>query len=892
VSTLTEPRPDRVVPGRFVRNLALSLSGGALLTVVGAAVASADEVGTSSDGAGVTGTGDATAVGNSSGTSTNQGVAPSGGASNPAVVTQTATVPHVGIAVANTGGNVAVGNGSANTDDGTQTAEGGAVATSNSGRVGNVSDGTAVIRTGDAAAYGNVSTTSIDQGAHGALGILTSQDAFVVNAGVGVADTGLNSATGNTSVNTAGFVQTATNPNGLATNSASSTNASNGSATIVSGAASATGNKSETWIDQTAGGTGDDDHGGLLVIDQLGIVANVGAALANTGGNLAVGNASTNDATGNIQTATIAPDVTALLPTVASNQLEVENGSDGEAAIDTGDATAVGNDSSTNLTQASYGDPDTFGAILSTQVAGVANIGIGAANTGLNVAIGNVSINDAVIDQTAAVGVDPLASILGVTASNSARVGTTSDGHAKARTGNASATGNHSATELAQESHAAIDGTGVLPNLQVAGVLNAGAAVASSGVNAAVGNAAGQTGPDTATLTQFTTIDGDPGPIFAVGPVTAFNDGEASTVSNGTAFVVTGNATATGNSSATAIHQHLDTSVEGMGLVIAPQVGTVANLGLAVANSGVNAAVGNASQNTAVTDSEADFDPLASPTTVIGPITVGNSTSATNDSDGEACVCTGDATASGNVSRTTLTQDLDLTAEDGLLVVPTTGVVLNAGFGLANSGVNLAVGNLSQNTATLAEQDAELGDAPAVLVGPQTIVNGGGSSNTSDGAAKVGSGRATAVGNLSETNLVQAATVDGASVIAQITSTVANAGAGVANSGLNLGIGNASVNDATLAQSATGVGTVSNQGEAGNDSDGTAIINHPCEDEKVTPQPPTPQPPGEPEVTGQPAVASLPRTGGAIETMAAVALMLLLAGFAAHGTSRRRLAAA
>ena len=53
---------DRIPSGRFVRNLALSLSGGALLTLLGAGVAHANEAGTASDGQGAAGTGDATAV--------------------------------------------------------------------------------------------------------------------------------------------------------------------------------------------------------------------------------------------------------------------------------------------------------------------------------------------------------------------------------------------------------------------------------------------------------------------------------------------------------------------------------------------------------------------------------------------------------------------------------------------------------------------------------------------------------------------------------------------------------------------------------------------------------------------------------------------------------------
>src|SRR5690606_19958226 len=118
-----------------------------------------------------------------------------------------------------------------------------------------------------------------------------------------------NNAAGNTSTNSSGFVQNASNPTGLASNAASSTNASNGSATIVTGAAAATGNKSDTSIAQSGGGTGDGDPGGLLVIGQGATVTNLGIGIANSGGNNAVGNTSTNFMPGSAQTATVGDSV-------------------------------------------------------------------------------------------------------------------------------------------------------------------------------------------------------------------------------------------------------------------------------------------------------------------------------------------------------------------------------------------------------------------------------------------------------------------------------------------------------------------------------------------------------------------------------------------------------
>jgi hypothetical protein len=238
-----------------------------------------------------------------------------------------------------------------------------------------------------------------------------------------------------------------------------------------------------------------------------------------------------------------------------------------------------------------------------------------------------------------------------------------------------------------------------------------------------------------------------------------------------------------------------------------------------------------------------------------------------NVSDGDACVCTGNATATGNVSTSTLDQDLDLGVDDGLSVVPMTGVILNAGFGLANSGVNLAIGNLSNNTA-LHEQAASLDPAaPTVLVGPQTIANGGGAANSSAGTGKVGTGNARADGNISTSDLTQEVDVDGAGAFALVNGEIGNVGLGVANAGVNAGIGNASTNDARVRQTATGSGTVANQGVASNRSDGFGGVGDPnCDVPGETP--------------GAPGVPSLPKTGGPLEIEATVGLMLVLAGFA------------
>jgi hypothetical protein len=305
-------------------------------------------------------------------------------------------------------------------------------------------------------------------------------------------------------------------------------------------------------------------------------------------------------------------------------------------------------------------------------------------------------------------------------------------------------------------------------------------------------------------------------------------------------------------------------------------VAGVANVGLGVANSGLNLAAANLSNNdaTATQNAELVSDNAApvSPLTVLGSASAVNSGEATNSSDGEACVCTGNAVASGNVSSTSLIQDLDTSTGSGFVVITEAGGVLNAGLGLANSGLNLSLGNISQNTAT-ATQNSTINDgllplAPIALA--QTAHNGGGATNSSAGTGLVASGNATGTGNQSTTNFAQAADVDSDLAVSTIAGGTTNAGLGLANAGLNLGVGNASTNDATLIQNADGAGIVSNDGTASNDSDGTAIIGNPedCGD--------TPTTPG---TTPKPGVEGLPRTGGPLEVEAAIALMLLLVGF-------------
>lgn len=285
---------------------------------------------------------------------------------------QGATVTNAGSASANTGGNTAIGNASTNTIS--QSAPGGGLIDIpiTLGGPTNTSDGSAAVTTGPATAAGNSSDTAVGQtNSSGGVvsGFLTAQNqgAGVTNAGSASANSGGNLAVGNGSQNTitqdvsGGVI-------GVGVNLGAPINNSTGRAAINSGEASAVGNDSSTEIGQAslrggAGGPGGGPGGARAGVGGAGVgpgpcaggrfgsfqnvnVANRGEAEANTGNNVAVGNASTNDI------AVSAPQ------TVSGGLLGVGitigapiNNSTGTAVINTGPATAVGNSSTTEVSQ-------------------------------------------------------------------------------------------------------------------------------------------------------------------------------------------------------------------------------------------------------------------------------------------------------------------------------------------------------------------------------------------------------------------------------------------------------------------------------------------------------------------------------------------------------------
>ncbi len=373
---------------------------------------------------------------------------------------------------------------------------------------------------------------------------LGDQDATVDNFGYATSNTGHNDVTGNDSDNFAASGQSSKaggvfGPGGDATaaNSSSNLNISNGSAALLTGSASAVGNVADTQIAQLGGG---------LLGDQDASVMNFGVADANTGHNDVTGNDSTNTATSH-QDASAGGIFGPGDDATAVNSAQNANLSDGTAVLKTGNASAVGNVAETNIFQSAPSFGSGGGIYIGDQEANVYNYGDATANTGHNTVTGNDSTNTATSHQDASAG-----GIFGpgddASAVNSSANTNMSDGTAVAQTGDASAVGNVAETNIAQSAPSFGSGGGIYIGDQEANVYNSGSANADTGHNTVTGN------DSTNTATSFQ--DADAGGIFGPGEdATAVNSSTNTNMSDGTAVLETGDASAVGNVAETNIHQ-------------------------------------------------------------------------------------------------------------------------------------------------------------------------------------------------------------------------------------------------------------------------------------------------------------------------------------------------
>jgi hypothetical protein len=291
-------------------------------------------------------TGKASATGVSSETNVQQAAAGGGGDNSLTIADQKTNVSNDGDASASTGDNVAIGNNSlnvaANDQDARARSRRGDALAVNQADVSNDSDGSADISTGDAHATGVVSDTSVDQdlvGAGGKNGVtIADQTVNVHNDGDADADSGGNLAIGNNSLNVAVNDQDARarsrRGDALAFNGADVSNRSDGSASVDTGNATATGVDASLDGSQSVVGGGTNS---LTLLDQKATFKNDGDANAGSGNNASLGNNSLNVSV-NDQVARVRRRGDAI----AVNVVDVGNDSNGDGSVSTGNSTAWG----------------------------------------------------------------------------------------------------------------------------------------------------------------------------------------------------------------------------------------------------------------------------------------------------------------------------------------------------------------------------------------------------------------------------------------------------------------------------------------------------------------------------------------------------------------------
>jgi hypothetical protein len=321
------------------------------------------------------------------------------------------------------------------------------------------------------------------------------QSAGVTNSGSASANTGGNTAIGNNSSNTltvggsGGLVNVPVDLGGSTNTSSEST------AAITTGPANAVGNSSGTGVGQS-NASGNQVNSFLAGQNQSSGVTNSGSASANTGGNTAIGNNSTNIAS--------LPSTSGGLAGVGVTLGGSVNNSTGSATINTGAANAVGNDSATNVGQASLQGGGGPGG------GGPGGGGPGGGRPGV-AAVGGIG--------GAGVGTAPCSS--GRFAPFQ-EVGVRNQGQANANTGDNTAIGNNSANtaDLAGGSGQTVSGGLLGVGISIGGPVNnsSGSAVINTGPANAVGNFSDTTiGQTQSTCPQVLTVAGRPGVIVPAG---------------------------------------------------------------------------------------------------------------------------------------------------------------------------------------------------------------------------------------------------------------------------------------------------------------------------------------------------------------------------------------
>jgi hypothetical protein len=622
-----------------------------------------------SDGAAHISTGSAHGLGINTTTSIAQNSNVAFGDNGFAFFDQRARVNNDGDASGDSGRNDATGNNSFNDAFNTQEStvrESGAgrltardVVGSNIGSTSNSSDGAASIETGSACAC-NSAATAVAQNADFANGkdgfAFFDQRANVNNSGDGDANSGRNDATGNFSFNSAVNDQDPTIresgagrlnvDRAVLSNISDASNTSDGAAGIRTGSAQGTGITSTTSIGQDANFA--NGASGFAIFDQRARVNNDGDGTANTGRNDATGNLSFND-TLNDQESTIRESGAGRLnadDVVLSNMSDASNSSDGVGSVVTGDATAYGTYDTTAVSQAAGFANSDSGFALLDQNTRVNNEGEADASTGRNSATGNDSFNSNVNDQDAVIRESGAGRLNAdnTVQSNIASTTNTSDGSAGITTGNATAYGNATNTKVGLAANLALTDKGFAIVDQRGRVNNDGDASADTGRNDVDGNDSF----NSADNSQDARLrESGAGSLNADDAVLS-NIAETNNSSNGAASLVTGNAYALGNYTAT--NMQLAAATGASPLTLADQSLQINNDGDADANSGNNDLNGNDSINTNVNDQDTPITQSGAGSLNVDSQVSSNIATTENNSDGSSSARTGNAVAIGNVS--------------------------------------------------------------------------------------------------------------------------------------------------------------------------------------------------------------------------------------------------
>ena len=385
-------------------------------------------------------------------------------------------------------------------------------------------------------------------------------------------------------------------------------------------------------------GTGDGgENGGVVPLIQTVTIGADGTAWANTGNNVVTGNSVLVYGPVNQKVRLFGLFRGPIVVTTV-NQQTVTNNLIGHANATTGDANSTGATTSTGVTQTiGSGGSSGGGSAATGQSAAVTNTGNATSNTGGNTVIGNdVTVNAPAVQVVRTRG--PPGQIGTITLINNQDVRTDAEGHAKAETGDAEATGLVANTSLGQSQ----GGSGVGTGAQSATVNNTGNASANTGGNTVIGNNLVVNIPVNQVVRLFGIFRG------AI-TITMVNRQEVVNTLNGSASLVTGDASATGLVATTSVAQ----SGSGAGSGGGSQSATVNNTGNATANTGNNTVIGNnVIINMPVTQKVPFFGIFRGPITVV----LVNNQTIVNNLTGSASLVTGDATATGLIATTTIRQ--------------------------------------------------------------------------------------------------------------------------------------------------------------------------------------------------------------------------------------------